>query len=216
MAFIISDPLYRQAYSEIKKSILMGEYHSGQKVVVSKLEAKYKISKTPLREALRQLQNEGLLVQDGNGLSVVTLSHEEFGELCHCRLVLEKEIIQLAMSNITEAQLEKVQGLLKQTKEVLERAGPITEVIELNSRFHEELYSPCTNKRLINLLEQVRSLLFIYRAKISNHATYLPDILQEHQFIYESVKERNLEKTLHLIENHLMNDKHRGTKVVCE
>ena len=88
-------PLYQQAYQEIKREILTGKIKPGTKLSENVLAEQYKVSRTPLREAIRQLQIEGLLISDGVSTTVVELSVKDFEELCYCRLVLEKEVVKL-------------------------------------------------------------------------------------------------------------------------
>src|SRR5699024_757602 len=185
----VAQPLYQQVYERIKESILTGEYEPNEKIVVSKLEIKYKISRTPLREALRQLEIEGLLVQGYTGLHVVELNTQDFTALYQCRLLLEKEVMKLIIDTITDEELRKISNLLDESDQLLEQ-GEYLKLLELNTKFHDQLLESSPNKRLVDLLKQVRSFLLIYRARILRNDQYNIEINQEHRGIYEALIKR--------------------------
>jgi DNA-binding GntR family transcriptional regulator len=208
-------PLYKQAYEALKKSILTGEISSGSRLVATQLAEKYQVSRTPLREALRLLENDGLLIQDKMGATVVQLDKNDFVELCECRLMLEKQIVELIVPKITNAQLNKIEKLLEQIEDGIGEENSIR-TLELNAKFHKLLIDTCENKRLIQLLEQVRSMLILYRANIIRGSIHTKEIVQEHRSIFEAIKNRDLESTLLHTETHLLNDKKRGIKMFTE
>jgi DNA-binding GntR family transcriptional regulator len=205
----IVQPLYQQVYREFKKLILTGQIQPGEKIVMSKLANQYKISRTPLREALRQLQNEGLITQENSIMKIVELDKTDFLELCHCRLVLEKEVVRLVVNKITEDALKKVYEVILKSNEAIE-VGDSFRVLELNTQFHELLLINCSNQQLVQLLNHTRSLLLIYRAKINKNPQYNQEIYREHYRIYEAIKSRDVDQSVLEIENHLLSDKKRG------
>ncbi|MBD1380920.1 GntR family transcriptional regulator [Metabacillus arenae] len=212
MEINIVQPLYQQVYREFKKLILTGQILPGEKIVMSQLAEKYKISRTPLREALRQLQTEGLIVQDHTSMKVVELNKSDFLELFHCRLLLEKEVIRMIVTEITEDELAKVYEVLLESKKAIE-AGDTFKILELNTQFHELLIMSCSNQQLAHLLNHVRSLLLIYRANINKKPQYYQEIYHEHMEIYKTVKSRDVEQSIKVIENHLLNDQKRGLTI---
>jgi DNA-binding GntR family transcriptional regulator len=214
-SFTQAQPLYKQAYEALKKAILAGEISSGSRLVATQLAEKYQVSRTPLREALRLLENEGLLVQDKMGATVVKLNKKDFEELCECRLLLEKQIVELIVPTISTSQLTKIEKVLLQIEEGMGEKNSIR-ILELNSKFHRLLIESCENKRLIQLLEQVRSMLILYRANIIRGTIHTREIVEEHRKIFESIKNRDLESALKNTETHLLNDKKRGIKMFTE
>jgi DNA-binding GntR family transcriptional regulator len=211
----ITQPLYQQVYEIVKRAILEGELKPGSKVVVTQLADKYNISRTPLREALRQLQIEGLLVQNHSVLFVMNLDLQDFKELYECRLMLEREIMKLVTKTITDEQLEEVEELLQIAEEAL-KEGNHLQLLELNAQFHDKLLETSSNNRAVQLLQQVRSFLLIYRSNILRDSTIKKEILQEHRQILQALKERNEEAVSKRVEEHLLNDKIRGTKIMEE
>ncbi|MFZ4451611.1 GntR family transcriptional regulator [Salibacterium aidingense] len=212
-ALMQSLPLYKQVYEEIKTSILRGEFKPGDKISVNKLAEEFQISRTPLREALRQLQKEQLLEQDQSGSKIAQISEKDFNELCTCRLVLEKELIKDVISNIKEENITEAEKLIEMAELSLKKEDQI-EFLEYNSNFHEILIDACTNERLKDLLNQVRAKLLLYRANVIQRAGEGTEILAEHHAILKAVKERHTENAVKTIESHLTNDQIRGKKVL--
>lgn len=213
--FTQSKPLYQQAYDAIKEAILTGEIPSGSKVITTRLAEKFHVSSTPLRDALRQLTKEGLLIQSNLGIHVVHMSEKDYQELCVCRLMFEKEIIRLSIDHITDDKLKQAEDLLDIADKAL-AAGESQKVFECNTKFHEIINFSCPNKRLVQLIENVRSLLVLYRANVHNQPMYKSEIIDEHRRLLKALKEKNLEQALTEIENHLIKDKLRGEQFLTE
>ncbi|WP_096437411.1 GntR family transcriptional regulator [Alteribacter populi] len=208
-------PLYEQVYEDIKDNILTGKLAPGSRIVSAKLAEHYQISRTPLREALRQLQIEGLLENDKAGLYVVKIDADDFEELCDCRLYLEKEVIRLVVDDAGDEHLEAIERLLSYSEKVIKDEGNNhKEILELNARFHKLVIDCCSNKRLIQLVNQIRSVLLIYRGMILQDETHNLEIFKEHLTIFHCIKDRNKEKAVEAIEMHLTNDKLRGNKML--
>jgi DNA-binding GntR family transcriptional regulator len=209
LALTIPEPLYQQAYKELKKLIVTGKLQPGEKVIMSKLAEQYEISRTPLREALRQLQSEGLIIQEQSTMKIVELNKKDFLELYQTRLVLEKEVVNSIADLIPDEGFAKMEALLEESKVAMEQGDPF-KILELNTQFHELLLSYCPNHRMIQLLNHVRSLLLIYRANINKKAKNNKEILKEHKEVLAALKARNKEEAVKRIENHLLNDQTRG------
>ncbi|MGM0903220.1 MAG: GntR family transcriptional regulator [Bacillota bacterium] len=209
MGLNIPEPLYQQAYRELKKLIVTGKLQPGEKVIMSKLADQYEISRTPLREALRQLQSEGLIIQEHSTMRIVEINKEDFLHLYQTRIVLEKEVIKSIVTLIPEEDFPEIEAVLNESGTVIQEGDPF-KILELNTQFHELLMNYCPNPRMIQLLNYVRSLLLIYRANINKKAKNNMEIYEEHKEIIEALKARDLEKSIQMVETHMLNDQKRG------
>jgi DNA-binding GntR family transcriptional regulator len=206
---------YEQAYDIVKLMILNGEIKPGSTIIMVKLSEQLNISRTPLREALRQLQNEGLVNIDHTGkIYVIDLDEKEFNDLCECRLTLEKEIIRMVVQHITDSQLAEVEKVLKESEEAA--GDDYVKMLMKSAEFHDKLVEACPNKHMLKLLERVRSHLLIYRANIHKYHEHSMEISREHRQIFEAVKQRDENKAVDLITQHLKNDQFRGLRVFRE
>lgn len=209
LALTFPEPLYQQAYKELKRLIVTGKLQPGEKVIMSKLAEQYEISRTPLREALRQLQSEGLIIQDHTTMRIVEINKHDFLDLYQARIVLEKEIMKSIVSVIPEEDFPKIESILLESDKAIQGDDPY-KILEVNTQFHECLMNYCPNARMIQLLNYVRSLLLIYRANINKKAKNNIEIHHEHKEIFEAIKVRDVEKSIQLIEAHMLNDQNRG------
>lgn len=209
MGLNIPEPLYQQAYRELKKLIVTGKLQPGEKVIMSKLAEQYEISRTPLREALRQLQSEGLIIQEHSTMRIVEINKEDFLNLYQTRIVLEKEVIKSIVSIIPEDEFPKIEAVLAESEKAIKEGDPY-KILELNTQFHEMLMNYCPNPRLIQLLNYIRSLLLIYRANINKKVKNNKEIYEEHQEILAALKSRDINRSIKVIETHMVNDQNRG------
>jgi DNA-binding GntR family transcriptional regulator len=207
-------PLYQQVYQEIKNAILTGKIVPGSKINENMLTERFQISRTPIREAIRQLQQEGLVISDGVSISIVELKSKDFEELCHCRLILEKEILIQSIGKITDRDIDILEQLMNQAERELKSESDIDylQVLKYNSDFHDHYINCCGIKRLVQLLSQTRSLLLLYRANALLKAANNLDIINEHRKILEAMRERDIKKAIEAIETHLKGDFERGNQ----
>lgn len=209
MALTFPEPLYQQAYKELKRLIATGKLQPGEKVIMSKLAEQYEISRTPLREALRQLQSEGLIIQDHTTMRIVEINKNDFLDLYQTRIVLEKEVMKSIVPIIPGEDFFKIECILLESEKAIQEGDPY-KILEVNTQFHETLMNYCPNARMIQLLNYVRSLLLIYRATINKKTKNNIEIYREHKEIFEAIKARDIKKSIQLIETHMLNDQNRG------
>ena len=141
------------AYDHIRKRIVSGEYRPGQALVTEMLSAETGVSRTPVRDALRKLEADGLvIIQPRLGASVKKMDVKEFREMCDLRLALESHAAGLAATNRTEAELREIKFALEAMRQLTERIkqGPL-EQTDLNDlkredvRFHIAIMSAAKN-----------------------------------------------------------------------
>lgn len=209
-------PLYQQAYEAIKKSILSGKYKPGSNILMSQLIEEYQISRTPLKEALRKLQNEGLVELHSMGTKVIQLKRNDITELCYCRLILEKEMINLVIDEINEEDLKAIEEVLNHAEKFAQEDKNIETSLEYNSKFHEIIMNACPNKTLLQLLESIRNKLLLYRAISILEKEDQLKIINQHREIYNALKLKDKAKAIDAIEIHLKSDQERYYKVVEE
>ncbi len=202
-------PLYHKAYEEIKAAILTGRISPGSKISESTFADQLKISRTPLRDALRQLKKDGLLTTENGVTKVMELNQQDYEDLYDCRIQLEKRAVELTINRMTENQIKAISLSIKNAEQALFQ-GDYMKTLTYNTQFHKELTSPCPNRRLLRLLDQIRSLLLLYRANSLQFSEHNIEIFSEHRMILEAVKRRDAAKAVEAIEAHLLGDLARG------
>ncbi|MCM3714781.1 GntR family transcriptional regulator [Halalkalibacter oceani] len=202
-------PLYEQAYRQLRTDILTGKIKSGSKLIESALVDRFQISRTPLREALRQLQKEGLLVDDTSlGFQVIELNAQTYREIYETRLVLEKEATKLAVQNITDEQISQIEDVIQEAEALVNEANHLR-IMEVNAKFHETIIQFCENNTLVQFWRRTLTLLALYRANVLEHSENIQDSHQEHKAILAAIKKRDVTKAIEEVEIHVIKSLHR-------
>jgi DNA-binding GntR family transcriptional regulator len=204
-----SMPYYDQVYNSIKQMIHQGVFQPGDRIYEAKIARDFNLSRSPVREAVRALEKEGLLViDDKSRMTVYKPTMKDVEEIYQCRIVLESLATQLATRLATKRELKEIEGILVQTKKYLEgKEGPDPEVIiSLNARFHDLILQFSKNNRLQKQLSELRSLTHYYMLKNLKGERRTWIIFDQHHEIFECMVQGEAEKAGHLMSNHISND----------
>ena len=144
----------------LRKEILAGALAAGTPLRQDELAGRFNVSKIPVREALRQLESEGLVeFRPRRGAIVVELTPEDFAEMFDLRIALECRALELAVPNMVEADLRFARDILDDYVE----AGDFERWSDLNLRFHLALYEPCNRHRLLRMIRQLHDQMGLFR-----------------------------------------------------
>jgi DNA-binding GntR family transcriptional regulator len=150
--------LVESAVSALRKRIISGEFQDGEPLNQVTIAREYAISRIPLREAMRQLEAEGLLeFQPGKGAVVSSLSLDEIREVLDLRANLEPVLIAKAIPHHTPAVLEEAASILEQFDTAL-KDGVVAAWGEINWRFHSTLYAPAGCPITMGILQNLHRL----------------------------------------------------------
>ena len=209
-------PFYDQLYHAIKKMIIDGVYKPGERIVESKLAKEMNLSRTPIREAIRALENEGLVVIDEKSrILVYTPTAKDVEDVYQCRMALESLAVRLTIRRASDADIQQLERTLNQVRTMIEQqAYPKDEVIELNSQFHNLIYQYSGNHLLQKHLNGLKSLLHLYRVLNFQGENRDWIIYNEHHEIYRWIKERDEEKAAEAMIQHLIHDYNHLIEVI--
>lgn len=208
-----SKSLHEQTYQAIRTSILLGDLAPGERLVETQLAQRLQVSRTPIREAIRQLQKDGLVSSDGmGGLQVMTISAADAAQLYDCRLALEQLSVSGACLQANEAQVQQLQSYVLQA-ETLMRDPPadlnVMQLLDLDYGFHRQIAESSGNRWLVSILEQVFDKMMLLRVQTTRHNPEVLEIRIEHRQIYEAIAQRQTEAALVAIQEHLLASKNR-------
>jgi DNA-binding GntR family transcriptional regulator len=196
-------------YEVLRQCIVEGDFAPGQRLLSDALATELKVSRTPVREALRKLEAEGLVEASGRaGLTVRAISEEDLSELFYVREALEGMAARLAAENASEAATLDLHALLDEMAEALAHSD-LKLIRALTGEFHMAVCRASRNKRLMHslkiLLDQVRqvqtSTLFLEgRAAdaIDEHRRLVEAIESRDSDLAEQIARRHRQKTLRL------------------
>ncbi|MFF0223594.1 GntR family transcriptional regulator [Streptomyces sp. NPDC004629] len=178
-------------YTRIRQSILSGQAGPGTVLIPTTLSAQYNVSRTPVREALIRLEQDGLVEQATRGYVVRTRTPEEILEICEARIALESSAAQAAALRRTELDLARLVHVHEST--VAANEDP-AELRELNKLWHVALREAGHNATIAGLMDRLDAQLTVYDTHTAP-ATDLPGnltmILEEHAAILGAVRRRD-------------------------
>lgn len=178
-----------QAYRMIKDAILYRRFRVDQVYSQDRVGAEMGISRTPVREALLELQQEGYVTfLRGRGFAVVPITVDDARDIVEMRRVVELAGSRLAASRRTEERLGKIARSLDLMKDELNTGGQ-TELYKLDRVFHRAVFEAAGNKRLLRSMEELRDnfLRFETQTAFDRYETSL-EVLEEHRAVYEAIR----------------------------
>lgn len=204
-----NQPLSSSLFSQMQIDILTSKLRSGEKLTEKRISDEYKVSRTPVREALRQLEVEGLITNIPNrGAFVSGLTKQDISDLYVLRKANEIQAVRWGIERITDDEMEK----MEETFEFMEfytMKNDINKMQSINSTFHQIIYMSSHNKMLLKLLTSYQNYLK-YCTKIDTYEeTYLAKLFKEHKAIFDAFKNKDVMAGAQAMEVHMDNSRIR-------
>jgi DNA-binding GntR family transcriptional regulator len=208
MQILRPGPLHEQAYQILLTMLLEGEFQPGERLVETKLAEKLGVSRGTIREAIRMLIKDGLLIQNESVLFIYKPTLLDVIDLYECRERLESLAAKLAAKNWTKSLEKQINEVLMKSRKALAEEHP-SKLVELNTQFHELIIRASLNNQLIGLLETIRTMSLYMRNNIlrdyymtSNRKNYMG----EHEQIFKAIIEQDPIKAEEEMSKHIKND----------
>ena len=213
MDSIISDksalPLSANLYNEIQADILSGEIPDNSKLTEQAICKKYNVSRTPVREAFRQLETDGLIEYIPNrGAFVKGLTKRDISDLFDLRTLFEIQAVEWAIKRMSSEEIEA----LRETLEFMEfytLKNDIEKVLMFNSQFHNIIYEGTNDRMLQKTLYTYQTYLKHSAPSKTYSADQLNQILEEHRAIFNAVDTKNSAAGRKAMEYHMNQSKLR-------
>lgn len=192
-----------QVYETLRDLIINGEIEAGERVVEVEYAEKFQVSRTPVREAIRMLELEGLVeVNSKGGVLVKEVTPEDIREIYRIRIALEGIIIEEIIRN-EHSGLEKLEELLHDTENLMGREKKSDKIIQKFADFNETFYSVSELKRVVELIKNMNLYLMRFR-KVSIADEKRREIAyEEHRLLVGALKSKNLQEALDINRKHL-------------
>lgn len=198
-------PLRDVVFNTLRQAILRGELKPGERLMEIQLANKLGVSRTPVREAIRKLELEGLVLMiPRKGAEVAEITEKSLKDVLEVRKALEELAVQLACDRITKEKLAELAQAGEDFKKVL-KSKDITEIAEADVRFHDIIYMATDNQKLISLLNNFREQMYRYRVEYLKKEEVHKQLIAEHDAIVEHVSNRNKEKAMEVVCQHIDN-----------
>jgi DNA-binding GntR family transcriptional regulator len=190
----------------LRDAILQGGFKPGEPLREEQLAASLDVSRGPVREALVQLEREGLvIVRRHRGATVARLSRADADEVYSLRLALERLAVQRAVQTATDSDFAALEAVLVAFRAAFEREPSEHEIAGLDVRFHDLIYRAARHQRLYDSWANLRSQIFLFllSRNIAN-----PDFrvvtVKSHQDLFDILCSRDQARAEQEIESHLL------------
>ncbi|NME36831.1 MULTISPECIES: GntR family transcriptional regulator [Fusobacterium] len=192
-----------KVYDILKEMIIDGKIPQGQRIIETEYSQEFQISRTPIREALRMLELEGLVVSNSTGGVIVKkTTKEELIEIYKIRIALEGIILEEVIKKATEKDIKLIEETLTTTKEKLEENN-LEEIFALFSQFNIELYEIAKVPRVMGMINNINLYLKRFRRLAIDENIRKLEAFNDHVQILECIKNRDLEEALKINRKHL-------------
>lgn len=198
-------PLRDVIFDTLREAIIVGELKPGERLMEVQLAEKMGVSRTPVREAIRKLELEGLVeMLPRKGAHVADLSVKDIMDVLEVRATLDGLASSLSASRINDDEIKELRHLLDQFISHVEK-GNLQGSIKKDVEFHDVIYRSSRNEKLIqisnNLREQIQRFRVIYIKDYSS----TKELVREHNAIYEAIAGRDPEAAMRAAQIHIRN-----------
>ena len=191
--------------SKIRIEILGEKLRDGEKITEQALSERYGVSRTPIREALKNLETEGLIEMIPNrGAFVKGLTDDDLRDLYTLRKINEMQVIRWAIERATKAEIENIEESLDFMAFYTER-GDAKRMRAINAGFHKRIADASHNRILIENLSRIQDYIR-YTVRVPAYVeSSLAEILSEHKEIFNAFKTQDQESAAHAMRRHIEN-----------
>ena len=198
-------PLRDVVFNTLRQAILRGELKPGERLMEIQLANKLGVSRTPIREAIRKLELEGLVLMiPKKGAEVAEITEKNLRDVLEVRKALEELAVKLACDRMTDEQMDKLKKAAKEFEEVL-KTEDVTQAAETDVKFHDVIFMATDNQRLIQLLNNFREQMYRYRVEYLKNPEVFGQLLKEHEEIICHIRKGEKEKAVKIVCEHIDN-----------
>ena len=209
-------PLRDVVFNTLREAILKGDLKPGERLMELQLASKLGVSRTPIREAIRMLEQEGLAVTTPRkGAEVAKMTLKDMEDVLEIRDALDELAVRIACQKISDAQLKQLEDM-KELFEKSTQTGNVKKNAEADVTFHDVIYEATGNPKLVTLLNNLREQVYRYRVEYMKDPKNYPTVIAEHEAILESLKNRDVKNAVEAMHVHVANQAEAVKTVIQE
>lgn len=198
-------PLRDVVFHTLRRAILKGELKPGERLMEIQLASQLGVSRTPVREAIRKLELEGLVLMiPRKGAEVAEITEKNLRDVLEVRCALEELAVQLACDRMDAEGLEKLREAADKFVEAQVNTD-ITKVAQADVDFHDVIYMATQNDKLIQMLNNLREQMYRYRIEYLKQRESYPRLIGEHQEIIAAIEKRDKSLATKITSQHIDN-----------
>ena len=196
-------PLREAVCETLRDAIRKGILEPGERLMEVQLAEELGISRTPVREAIRKLEQEGyVIMMPRRGTYVSDISTNDVKEIFEIRSALESLATGLAARRIEPEELETLQNLLVEIEGYINK-NDIEKIVETDIKFHGLLYKVSRNERLVNIINNLKEQLARFRTLSMSYPGRLQETLEEHSEMVEAIANGDVSAARDAAEHHM-------------
>lgn len=209
-------PLRDVVFNTLRQAILNGELEPGERLMEIQLAERLGVSRTPVREAIRKLELEGLVEMiPRKGAEVAKITEKNLKDVLEVRRALEELAVEIACEKMTDEMLEELKKTLKDFVNST-KGKDLKAIAEADVKFHDVIYFSTDNQRLIQILNNLREQMYRYRIEYIKDYSQHARLIAEHEEIIASIENRDKARGTKAIQSHIDNQEEKVMQVIRE
>ncbi|NSW92228.1 MAG: GntR family transcriptional regulator [Firmicutes bacterium] len=190
-------------FTTLREAIIMGELKPGERLMEVQLAEKMGVSRTPVREAIRKLELEGLVkMVPRKGAHVAKLSVKDIMDVLEVRASLDGLATALAAERITDDELRELKHVQNQFENYVEKDN-LQGIIKKDVEFHDVIYRASKNDRLIQIVNNLREQVYRFRVIYLKDLSSTKEVIREHMEIYEAIMRKDANAAREAAKRHI-------------
>lgn len=207
-------PLRDVVFNTLRRAILTGELKPGERLMEIHLANRLGVSRTPIREAIRKLELEGLVTMiPRRGAEVAQITEKNLQDVLEVRRALDALCVELACDRITSEEKEALKKACDEFEKATE-TGDATTIAEADVALHDIIVQATGNRRLIQLINNLSEQMYRYRFEYIKDEKEHDNLINEHRMIYESILRGDKVKAAEAAKLHIDNQERSITRQI--
>ncbi len=209
-------PLRDVVFKTLRKAIIKGKFQPGERLMEEKIASMLGVSRTPVREAIRMLELEGLVIMiPRKGAEVADITIEDLRDALELRRALEVLSVGLACERIDDAGKKELIAVGVEFKEAI-NSKLVPAIVDKDEEFHDVIFRASGNKKLITTSMNLREQVYRYRYEYVKNFSYHDKLIKEHDEITRAILSGDREKAEEVMRLHIQNQEETVIKSLRE
>ena len=209
-------PLRDVVFKTLRQAILKGDMVPGERLMEIQLAKKLGVSRTPIREAIRKLELEGLVTMvPRKGAEVAGITEKNLRDVLEVRRALEELAIELACERIHEGMVTELVAAERDFKDATAGSDAI-KIARMDEKFHDIIFQATENDKLVQMLNNLREQMYRYRLEYIKDEKPRQTLLAEHEEIINAIQSRQVSQAKSAIRSHIDNQEVTISKNIKE
>ena len=196
-------PLREVVFKTLRNAIVHGEFEPGERLMEVTLAKRLGVSRTPVREAMRMLELEGLVVMiPRRGAEVARITAKDLSDALEIRMALEDLAAGLACKRIDDEGRARLRQVCDDFKRAV-NSKVIPEIVDADVAFHNAIMDVTNNQRLINMAQSLREQVYRYRVEYVKDFSYHDKLVAEHEALMNAILDGDVDKAKEITRKHI-------------